>query len=68
MSEPPNPNPNPNPTATGLLTKVGSDLDAACGAVGAAVASDVRGEYTRSAPPFATAVGTEQKQRCRFHD
>ena len=39
-------------TATGLLTKVGSDLDAACGAVGAAVASDVRGEYTRSAPPF----------------
>ena len=30
-------------TATGLLTKVGSDLDAACGAVGAAVASDVRG-------------------------
>ena len=38
--------------ATGLLTKVGSDLDAACGAVGAAVASDVRGEYTRSAPPF----------------
>ena len=48
MSEPP----NPNPTATGLLTKVGSDLDAACGAVGAAVASDVRGEYTQSAPPF----------------
>ena len=39
-------------TATGLLTKVGSDLDTACGAVGAAVASDVRGEYTRSAPPF----------------
>ena len=39
-------------TATGLLTKVGSDLDAACGAVGAAVASDVRGEYTQSAPPF----------------
>ena len=38
--------------AAGLLTKVGSDLDAACGAVGAAVASDVRGEYTRSAPPF----------------
>ena len=38
--------------ATGLLTKVGSDLDAACGAVGAAVASDVRGEYTQSAPPF----------------
>ena len=38
--------------ATGLLTKVGSDLDAACGAVGAAVASDVPGEYTRSAPPF----------------
>ena len=25
---------------------------AACGAVGAAVASDVPGEYTRSAPPF----------------
>ena len=42
----------PAATATGLLTKVGSDLDAACGAVGAAVASDVRGEYTRSAPPF----------------
>ena len=39
-------------TATGLLTKVGSDLDAACGEVGAAVASDVPGEYTRSAPPF----------------
>ena len=39
-------------TATGLLTKVGSDLDAACGAVGAAVASGVRGEYTQSAPPF----------------
>ena len=38
--------------ATGLLTKVGSDLDAACGAVGAAVASDVRGEYTQSASPF----------------
>ena len=38
--------------AAGLLTKVGSDLDAACGAVGAAVASDVRGEYTQSAPPF----------------
>ena len=38
--------------AAGLLTKVGSDLDAACGAVGAAVASDVPGEYTRSAPPF----------------
>ena len=38
--------------AAGLLTKVGSDLDAACGAVGAAVASDVRGEYTLSAPPF----------------
>merc|ERR1711965_392706 len=38
--------------ATGLLTKVGSDLDAACGAVGASVASDVRGEYTQSAPPF----------------
>ena len=38
--------------AAGLLTKVGSDLDAACGAVGAAVASDVRGECTRSAPPF----------------
>ena len=33
--------------ATGLLTKVGSDLDEACGAVGAAVASDVRGEYFR---------------------
>ena len=32
--------------ATGLLTKVGSGLDAACGAVGSAVASDVRGEYT----------------------
>ena len=28
-------------TATGLLTKVGSDLDAACGAVRAAAASDV---------------------------
>ena len=39
-------------TAAGLLTKVCSDLDAACGAVGAAVASSVRGEYTRSAPPF----------------
>ena len=39
-------------TATGLLTKVGSDLDAACGAVGAAVPSDVRGEYTQSAPLF----------------
>ena len=39
-------------TATGLLTKVGSDLDAACGEVGAAVASDVPGEYTRTAPPF----------------
>ena len=38
--------------AAGLLTKVVSDLDAACGAVGAAVASDVCGEYTRSAPPF----------------
>ena len=39
-------------TAAGLLTKVGSDLDAACGAVGAAVASNVRGEYTRSTPLF----------------
>ena len=38
--------------AIGPLTKVVSDLDAACGAVGAAVASDVRGEYTQSAPPF----------------
>ena len=49
----------PMPAATaraaGLLTKVGSDLDAACGAVGAAVASDVRSEYTRSAPPFVYA-------------
>ena len=38
--------------ATGLLTKVGSGLDAACGAVGAAIASDVCAEYTRTAPPF----------------
>ena len=42
--------------AAGLLTKVVSDLDAACGAVGAAVASDVRGEYTQSAPPFVTSA------------
>ena len=35
-----------------LLTKVDSDLDAACGEVGAALASDVPGEYTRSAPSF----------------
>ena len=35
--------------AAGLLTKVGSVLDSACGAVGAAVTSDVRGEYIRSA-------------------
>ena len=38
--------------AAGLLNKVGSDLDAAHGAVGAAVASGVRSEYTQSAPPF----------------
>ena len=36
----------------GPLTKVGSGQDAACGAVGAAAASGVRGEYIRSAPPF----------------
>ena len=44
--------PAPTARASGPLTKVGSGLDAACGAVGSAVASDVRGEYTRSAPPF----------------
>ena len=47
--------------AAGLLTKVGSDLDAACGAVGPAVASDVRGEYThvallRSSASIVTVV------------
>ena len=34
-------------TAIGPLTKVGSGLDAACGAVGSAAASGVRGEYTQ---------------------
>ena len=47
-------------TATGLLTKVGSDLDAACGAVGAAVASDVRGEYTQ----HVRAASRQCMQRC----
>ena len=36
-------------TATGLITKVGSDLDAACGEVGAAITSDVPREYTQTA-------------------
>ena len=63
--------------AAGLLTKVGSDLDAACGAVGAAVASDVRGEHTQSAPPFvrfhshcgdkrATHTRTDVHRRCQL--
>ena len=38
--------------AAGPLTKVGNGLDAACGAVGAAVPSEVRGEYTQSAPRY----------------
>ena len=38
-------------TAAGLLTKVGSDLDAACGAVGSAVATDVRGAVSTHEAP-----------------
>ena len=41
-------------TAAGLLTKVGSDLDAACGAVGAAVASDLSLYLNRSFHCVAT--------------
>ena len=66
--------------AAGLLTKVVSDLGAACGAVGAAVASDVRSEYTRSAAPFVrfhiVTVVTEGphtlspgvRRRCQLRD